>query len=73
MLSSVLNSERAVQVKIAIMRAFVRLRELSASHKTVLRQLDEMECGMPKVAVYPIIVYTDFLKYPGGGPCRDKH
>jgi hypothetical protein len=43
MLSSVLKSERAVQVNIAIMRAFVRLRELAASHKDVLRRLDEME------------------------------
>ena len=43
MLSSVLNSERAVLVNIAIMRAFVRLREMAASHKDVLRRLDEME------------------------------
>ena len=43
MLSSVLNSEQAVQVNIAIMRAFARLRELAASHKDVLRRLDEME------------------------------
>ena len=39
MLSSVLNSERAVQVNIAIMRAFARLRELAASHK------DEWQTG----------------------------
>jgi len=43
MLSSVLSSERAVQVNIAIMRTFVRLRELAASHKDVHRRLDEME------------------------------
>jgi hypothetical protein len=43
MLSSVLNSERAVQVNIAIMRVFVRLREFSSSHKDVHRRLDEME------------------------------
>ena len=43
MLSSVLNSEQAVQVNIAIMRAFARLRELAASHKDVFRRLDEME------------------------------
>jgi len=43
MLSSVLHSERAVQVNIAIMRAFVRLRELAASHKDLHRRLDEME------------------------------
>jgi len=43
MLSSVLNSERAVLVNIAIVRAFVRLREMAASHKDVLLRLDEME------------------------------
>ncbi|MEK7332993.1 MAG: ORF6N domain-containing protein [Nitrospirota bacterium] len=43
MLSSVLNSERAVQVNIAIMRAFVKLRELMATHKDLARKLEEME------------------------------
>jgi len=43
MLSSVLNSERAIQVNIAIMRAFVRLRELLATHKDLARKLEELE------------------------------
>src|SRR5712691_4360609 len=43
MLSSVLNSERAIQVNIVIMRAFVRLREILASHKDLARKLDELE------------------------------
>ena len=43
MLSSVLNSERAVQVNIAIMRAFVRLRELIATNKDLARHLDDLE------------------------------
>lgn len=43
MLSSVLNSERAVLVNIAIMRAFVRLREILATHKDLARKLQEME------------------------------
>jgi phage regulator Rha-like protein len=43
MLSSVLNSKRAVQVNIAIMRAFVKLREMIASHKDLARKLDELE------------------------------
>ena len=38
MLSSVLRSERAVQVNIEIMRAFVRLRELVATHKDLARK-----------------------------------
>ncbi len=44
MLSSVLRSERAVQVNIAIMRAFVRLREMLATNKDLARKLQEMEC-----------------------------
>jgi hypothetical protein len=43
MLSSVLNSDRAIEVNIHIMRAFVKLRELIASHKDLARKLNEME------------------------------
>lgn len=43
MLSSVLRSERAVAVNIEIMRAFVRLREILASHTDLARRLDELE------------------------------
>jgi hypothetical protein len=43
MLSSVLNSDRAVEVNIAIMRAFVRLREMMSTHKDLARKLDEIE------------------------------
>ena len=43
MLSSVLKSKRAVQVNIEIMRAFVKLRELLASHKDLALKLAEME------------------------------
>src|SRR5438132_9406726 len=43
MLSSVLKSKRAVQVNIAIMRAFVRLRELIAGHQDLARKLAELE------------------------------
>ena len=43
MLSSVLRSDRAVQVNIAIMRAFVRLRELLSSNKELAQKLLELE------------------------------
>jgi hypothetical protein len=42
MLSSVLNSERAVEVNIAIMRTFVRLRQLLATHEDLACQLEEL-------------------------------
>ena len=43
MLSSVLRSERAVQVNIAIMRAFVKLREILSTHKELAQKLRELE------------------------------
>ena len=43
MLATVLNSERAVQVNIAIMRVFVKLREMIACNKDLARKLDDME------------------------------
>jgi hypothetical protein len=43
MLSSVLNSSRAIQVNIEIMRAFVRLRKILASHADLARKLEELE------------------------------
>lgn len=43
MLSSVLRSQRAVQVNVAIMRTFVRLRELLSTHEELRRKIDAME------------------------------
>jgi len=43
MLSSVLRSKQAVQVNVAIMRAFVRLREALALHKELARKLNQLE------------------------------
>ena len=43
MLSTVLNSERAIQVNIAIIRAFIRLREMIATHKRLASKLAQLE------------------------------
>jgi phage regulator Rha-like protein len=43
MLSSVLHSQRAIQVNIEIMRAFIRLRQMLASHVELARKLDALE------------------------------
>jgi hypothetical protein len=43
MLSSVLRSKRAIQVNVEIMRAFVRLRQLLASHADLATKLEELE------------------------------
>lgn len=43
MLSSVLNSERAINVNIAIMRTFVKLREILGSNELLRRKIESME------------------------------
>ena len=43
MLSSVLNSERAIEVNIQIMRVFVRLKEMIISHKDLARKINDLE------------------------------
>ena len=43
MLSGILNSQRAVHVNIAIMRTFVKLRELLVTHKDLAHKLEELE------------------------------
>jgi ORF6N domain-containing protein len=43
MLSSVLNSDRAIDVNIQIMRTFVKLREMMSTHKELARKLSELE------------------------------
>jgi hypothetical protein len=43
MLSSVLNSKRAIQVNLQIMRTFVTLRKILGSHKELLGKIEDME------------------------------
>ena len=45
MLSSVLHSPRAIQMNIAIVRAFVRLREVIAAHKDLAARIEKLESG----------------------------
>lgn len=48
MLSSVLNSPRAVQVNIEIMRTFIRLRQVLASNEELARKMDEVVAHLGK-------------------------
>lgn len=69
MLSSVLNSKRAIHVNIEIMRAFVRLRKMLASHVELSRRLEELE----KKYDSKIKVIFDILKYLMEPPDKKKH
>lgn len=46
MLSSVLRSDRAAQVNVAVMRAFVRVREVLATHSDLAKRLEQAECRL---------------------------
>ncbi|MGD1003423.1 MAG: ORF6N domain-containing protein [Minisyncoccia bacterium] len=67
MLSSVLRSERAVAVNIAIMRTFVRLRQLLASNKELAEKVGEMEKKYDK----QFKIVFDVLKQLMGPPPED--
>ena len=43
MLSSVLNSKRVILVNIAIIRAFVRLRQILAAHQELAQRFEELD------------------------------
>ena len=48
MLSSVLHSERAIQVNIQIMRMFTRLREMLETHKELREEIEKLEMKYDK-------------------------
>lgn len=48
MLSGILNSDRAIQVNIAIMRAFVKLREIISTNKELAHKLVLLEQKVEK-------------------------
>lgn len=48
MLSSVLNSERAIRINIAIIKTFVKLREIISTHKELAHKLSELESKIEK-------------------------
>jgi len=66
MLSSVLNSDRAVQMNILIMRAFVRLREALATNEALAHRIDELAATQHEHAVALVGVISEIkqLKAP---------
>jgi hypothetical protein len=50
MLSSVLNSQRAIQMSILVVNAFVRMRELIAANKDLAARIDRLERGHDRTA-----------------------
>ena len=66
MLSTVLNSERAIVVNIEIMRAFVKLRQLLASNTDLARRLDELESKYDKQFKIVFVAIRQLMAKPAG-------
>ena len=69
MLSSVLNSERAIMVNIQIMRAFVQFRRLLLTHKDLRRKIEEMEKKYDKQFAIVFKALKQLLEPP---PVKEK-
>jgi len=69
MLSSVLNSERAIQVNIAIMRAFVRMRRMLVSHEELALKVNALE-GKYDTQFRVVFDAIRALMEPPKTPCR---
>lgn len=63
MLSSVLNTERAVKVNIQIMRVYVRIREMIQTHKDLIIQMDLLELKLGKQDEKISIVFEYLRKF----------
>jgi hypothetical protein len=70
MLSSVLRSDRAAMVNIAIMRTFVRLRQILARHKDIAEKLQAMERKYDKRFKVVFEVLRRLMAPPPDGPKR---
>ena len=62
MLSSVLRSKRAVQVNIQIVRAFVKLRELLATHKELAARIEKIETAQKRQGSIIDILAQEILR-----------
>ena len=72
MLSSVLNSERAVAMNILIIRAFVKLREILATHKHLARKIEELELRQEVQASHIANIYK-IVKSLKSRPREPRH
>jgi hypothetical protein len=76
MLSSVLNSERAIAANIQIMRAFVQLRSLLASNKVLARRFAQLEARIDnKLAKHDetITAILSAAAHESAGPAAPRH
>ena len=72
MAATVLNSPRAIEVSVFVVRAFVQMREAIGAHKEIGKRLDELErrVGTHDRAIGQILEAIRALTQPAGAPRR---
>ncbi len=73
MLSSVLRSERAIRVNIAVMRAFVKLREILSTHKDLAAKLNQLEMKIEKHDEEIQAIFRAIAELMAPPPAKPKH
>jgi len=68
MLSSVLNSDRAIQVNIEIMRIFIKIRNMLSEHKDLLKKIDAMEANYDR----QFRIVFDIIRELNAPPIKNK-
>ena len=72
MLSAILNSDRAVRMSILIVRAFVKLRELLATHKDLAQKMEKLEQTQKQHASVLISVVEEIKKLKTAPPAPPR-
>ena len=83
MAATILNSARATEVSVYVVRAFAQLRGLLATHNELAKRLDELEARIEKKLATHVQYRSSYVKAPtmtsptqwppaGAGPCRDR-
>jgi len=72
MLASVLNSERAAQMNIVIIRAFVKLREVVASHKELARKVSRLDATQKRQGSIILAVVEEIKRLQLGPPVTKR-
>ena len=72
MLASVLNSERAAQMNIVIIRAFVKLREVVASHKELARKVSRLDATQKRQGSIILAVVEEIKRLQQGPPVTKR-
>jgi hypothetical protein len=72
MLSSVLSSERAIEMNILIMRAFVKLRRILSTHKGLAQKIEELEKKYSKHEIEISVVFKLLKQLMGSSGVPEK-